>query len=462
MPLNGSAIAVRVGRQRLHCYPDVGVTNHYGGASLNYIVLDPDRYFDGIGYSMRLQPGEQLSITLDKSNAGNQFDWAARNKEPRLSIRHEGCSLLFELAPGTKLIVTSVLPNDGLLSRLVARRRDALQQLERILGGPIETRPAGSALSVLNKVNAIGATASYRPLDVDGHPGSLVELPDHLTPIVIGDLHGRIDNLLKILCENGTMTELNRGNAALMFLGDAVHREDRKSLRSMESSAQVMDLILALKLAYPAQVFFLLGNHDCFSPDLLKGGVPQGLLWRQHLRETRGEAYCRAMQRFYDRSPVIAVSKDLVLCHAGPPRSRVSRHILINLKSFPHLKHQLVWNRLRSPACLHGYDRLDVRRFRKSLGLADEVVFIVAHSPFSGNDTTWLNIGRIARHHLVYSAKDDQVGVFLRVDEKIVPQVYTAERILGWSADRACTALRSHNSSPTMAAFIDTAACCEA
>lgn len=38
----------------------------------------------------------------------------------------------------------------------------------------------------------------------------------------------------------------------------------------------MMDLIFKLKCRYPTHVVFIIGNHDSFSPDVMKGGGPPG------------------------------------------------------------------------------------------------------------------------------------------------------------------------------------------
>ena len=65
------------------------------------------------------------------------------------------------------------------------------------------------------------------------------------------DLHGLVDNLLKILSENSFLEALDRGEAALILLGDAVHPEAAGQLEDMDSSILIMDLILKLKLTFP-------------------------------------------------------------------------------------------------------------------------------------------------------------------------------------------------------------------
>ena len=108
-------------------------------------------------------------------------------------------------------------------------------------------------------------------------------MPDNVTPILVGDLHARVDNLLTILSENAVLDSLEKGSAALVILGDAVHSEEPDSLEDMESSLLIMDLIFRLKLRFPERVFFIIGNHDSFLHELMKQGVPQGLLWEKHV-----------------------------------------------------------------------------------------------------------------------------------------------------------------------------------
>jgi hypothetical protein len=59
-------------------------------------------------------------------------------------------------------------------------------------------------------------------------------------------------------------------------------------LREMQSSMLLMDLIFRLKLRFPRQVFYVRGNHDSFSEDIAKDGIPQGLLWAKELGDQRG------------------------------------------------------------------------------------------------------------------------------------------------------------------------------
>ncbi|MES9814554.1 MAG: metallophosphoesterase, partial [Candidatus Thiodiazotropha sp.] len=107
-----------------------------------------------------------------------------------------------------------------------------------------------------------------------------------------------MDNLLTILSHNEFLEMMGDGKAAMVFLGDAVHSEMDGKLAEMESSLLIMDLIFRLKLWFPQQVFYVRGNHDSFSEEIGKDGVPQGLLWAKEVKRVRGEAYKKAMEYF--------------------------------------------------------------------------------------------------------------------------------------------------------------------
>jgi hypothetical protein len=89
-------------------------------------------------------------------------------------------------------------------------------------------------------------------------------------------MHAQIDNLLTVLSQNAFLDALDEGTAALVILGDAVHSEVDGQLREMDSSMLLMDLIFKLKLCFPAQVFYVRGNHDSFSEDMSKDGDSAG------------------------------------------------------------------------------------------------------------------------------------------------------------------------------------------
>lgn len=431
VPFQGVPFLVEMGKQTLHVCPDPPLDQRLRAPPHDFIVFDPKLYYSGIAHSLRLAPGKKLAIDYREESQKFVFSHHRDAFRRHLQITHEGNSLVF-LDPISELgTYLSVLSAEKDQLRLEARRMENLHKIIEIFGGPIEQLPPGAALETLREVNKLLKQDPHRRLDSLGNAGALVELPGKLAPIVIGDLHAQLDNLLKILSENAFLDCMERRQAALILLGDAVHPEGEGELEYMDSSVVIMDLIFKLKLRFPEQVFFIVGNHDSFSPDVMKGGVPQSLLWDKMITELRGDEYRAELALFYRQSPLVMLSRDFVACHAGPPRSNVNLETLVEARQYPNLVHELTWNRVKTRGYPLGYTRRDVQRFRKSLNLDEAIPFIVAHYPQTREGTMWLNVEQIPQHHVLYSARPDQLGVFTRVKGEMLPQIYPAEPLLG-------------------------------
>ena len=315
----------------------------------------------------------------------------------------------------------------GFYMHLSIEQSKSFDRICEIYGGPIEILPRDLAGERLGAVNRRLSYDPCQTLNCDGEPGGIITLPKHLAPTLIGDLHARVDNLLTVLCENHLIYRLEEGTAALVFLGDAVHEEEGEHLADMDSSALIMDLIFTLMLRFPTQVFYLTGNHDSYSPEIVKEGVPQGPIWSQFLASARGQSYEEEMARFYRLSPILALSEDFVACHAGPPLEKVSLQKIIDVNQHPRIRNDLTWNRVRSAVNPMGYRCADVKRFRRSLQIDPQLPFIVGHSPLSGRETIWENLSGIPDHHLVYSAHTDKVGVIAKIAGKMASRVYAVQ-----------------------------------
>ena len=421
-----------MGEQTLYLCPDPGVTEHEEGSPYDFILFDPERYFSGISHYQRLSPGNTLVIDSDIEFQEHVFSFPREAFRRQLSISHSGDALVFK-DPISELGTYVSLIDDALETPRISRRRStALRRILEIFGGPLEPLPADKATETLIQVNELLRHESDRHKDTLGNPGCLLELPEHITPIIVGDLHAQLDNLLTVLSENAFMDSLEKGTAALILLGDAVHSEQPGRLEEMDSSLLIMDLIFMLKIRYPEQVIFIVGNHDGFHQELMKKGIPQGLLWKKHVIASRGEAYKEQLELFYQLSPLMIITPDFIACHAGPTRRKISRQILVDAHQFPDIVHDMTWSRIRTSAFPGGYTPSDVRQFRKGLEVSSEIPFIVGHHPFTQDDTLWLNAGRINQHHILISARSDRVGIFTRIDDKIVPQIYPTEPLLDW------------------------------
>jgi len=391
-------------------------------------LLNPDSFYTQIDGFIRLVKGDHLIIGRENKEQNMLFSEPEKVAQRHFAIIHEGDTLVFKDLVGKPGInLTPVAENNWDIMQM---RMANLREIRRIFRGSIQLLSSDEALADLNKVNNLLEREPLRAKDDDGMPGGVVHLPKKMIPIIIGDLHAQVNNLLTLLTQNRFLEMLGDGKAALVFLGDAVHSEMDGSLSDMESSLLMMDIILRLKLWFPQQVFYVRGNHDSFSEEIGKAGVPQGLLWAKAILTIRGKEYKKAMDRFYELLPYVALSNNYVACHAAPPRGKVDIDMLVNIKKYPGLIQEITCNRLYRPNRLAGYTKGDVKRFRKSLNLQGKAELFVGHTPLTRHDTLWLNVGGIEHHDVVFSGNLPWIGVFTRVKDQMIPLRYRSESLL--------------------------------
>jgi hypothetical protein len=261
----------------------------------------------------------------------------------------------------------------------------------------------------------------------DGKPGGIVDLQQRALPVIVGDLHAQVDNLLKILSENCLLGCLRNKSATLVLLGDAVHSENLAEMEDMDSSILMMDLIFTLKLRFPENFFYLRGNHDSFDPDISKGGISQGVLMRDRLSRLRGEIYALEMERYYGLLPYIIKSPYFYACHAAPPRSTATLDDLVHITEHPSLMHEITRNRLQRSHYLSGYNKSDIKRFRKTLGIPKGLPLVVSHTPLDPFGSVWKNVGAIKNHHIIYSAHQQGPTILQPINKELIPLSYPAE-----------------------------------
>ena len=415
----------------LHLYPEPALSNGNDGVTANnYILFDPDKFYSDICGFYRLQ--DEDTITLGGSDPEQRaiFNFPPSTPARKLSIGIEDGWLTFQSPiPDPRPSIAPLL-QDKNVRRVVDWRYNKLRRLKEIFGDPIALLPPDEAIALLQEVNEILEHEKYRPRDKDGRPGGVVALPDESTAIIVGDLHAKADNLLVVLSQNNFLEALDAGRATLVILGDAVHPEGDTVLDEMVSSMLMMDLIFKLKIRFPKQLFYVRGNHDSFSEDIAKQGIPQGLIWERTLKKQRGKDYKNEMKRFYELLPYVVFSRHFVACHAAPPVSSTSLNKLINIRKNPKLYKELADNRLRKESRPSGYSGSDVKRFRKCLDLAKKTPVIVGHTPMSLDDTLWENVGEIENHTIVYSSDSTWIGLMAQVGDRLYPFRYPVEPMM--------------------------------
>ncbi|MCP5249428.1 MAG: metallophosphoesterase [Candidatus Accumulibacter sp.] len=455
--LDGRPIEITLGldEKRLRLYPETRLDERGNPVKVgSFIIVDPETHLRQLGGFLRLTSKSWLVLGSDDPVQQAIFNYPSAVDGHHLAVIYGRDGLVFRNLSDAGTTIAPIVEEARVvrlnrLRRLRDRRRSRnadvavanllasskairmgrLRRLRDIFGGPIELLPRDEALQLIQKVNRLMPNEAYRARDDRDLPGGLLTLPRSLTPIILADLHAQVDNLLTVLSQNAFLEALEDGNAALVILGDAVHCEVDGQLRAMESSMLMMDLIFRLKLRFPEQVFYVRGNHDSFSEELAKEGVPQGLLWARELSELRGAVYQKAMGEFYRLLPYVVISPDFLACHAAAPKSKVTRKMLVNIHQYPTLILELINNRLQRASRPQGYSRRDVRHFRKRLNLDPETPFIVGHTPIDREDTLWPNVDGIDHHHVLFSANPRHVGVITRVGETMVPLTYAVDKL---------------------------------
>ncbi|BDD87806.1 metallophosphoesterase [Desulfofustis limnaeus] len=430
IPHDGKSLDIIIGQLHLRLSPEIpmGASKSYLRFHRNWIVRRPGSCSDlAIFGFARICPGETVTIGRSNRDYDALFSFSKEIAKRHLVITNVRGDLL--LRPISSEPVVRVVRLDDLDSReqMDSSRVTAMRQARSLLGGRIALLDRTSALALILEVNEILASEAYRPLDGYDMPGGLVELPDEQTPVIIGDLHAQVDNLLKILTENCLIQALQNNRAFLCILGDAVHSENIQEMERMESSILIMDLILSLKRRFPTNVFYLRGNHDDFDPELAKNGIAQGLLFKKALEQQRGSAYVEAMQTFYHRLPHMIVSPSFIAVHAGPPRAGTNREQIVQLRLNRQLAEELTKNRLKRPYYLSGYGKADVKALRQAFNLPKSTPVIVGHTPLDPFGSVWQNVGAIKNHHIVSSSHQDGPACFVRISGSMVPLTYAAE-----------------------------------
>lgn len=378
------------------------------------------------GFS-RIKVGETIIVGQVNNELNELFHFNDSVAKRHVSVTNRrGDLILTPLMPERE---TKIVRLDDLDYReqLERGRHHSLLEIRRIYGQNIEPLPAYKALQTIRAVNLLLQDEPFRPKNKFGNPGGLVEISAKKIPVIVGDLHAQVDNLLKILSENCLLDCLRLKTANLIILGDAVHSENKDEMDNFESSMLIMDLIFQLKLKFPENVFYIQGNHDSFDPEINKNGFLQGVLFRETLLKHRGPEYVQEMQTYYDRLPYIICSDSFIACHAGPPRYRIAKDDLINIAENKKLANELTNNRLQLTNYPAGYSKRDVKKLRKCLERTQKTRFIVGHTPMDPFGSFWLHAGTIKNHHIIFSAQTEGPSIFIQTDNSFMPISFPAE-----------------------------------
>jgi len=427
---DGKSFEMRLGCQLLHFHPEIPLGVKKKHIRKNWHIYSPlsCNAKNILGYA-RIKVGESVIIGRDNSLYVDLFDLDETVAGRHIQVTNRNGDLIVTPLTSNGTVSVMRIDDQDNRERVESHRHEALLSIREIYGGPIEVLPTEKAQRIIEKASAIIAYDSFAIKNDTDQAGGVLVIPEDITPIIIGDLHAQVDNLLKILTENYLLECLYANTACLVILGDAVHSEVAEEMESLDSSILMMDLLLTLKCFFPGNIFYLRGNHDSFDPELSKNTVPQGLLMKKRLVELRGEEYTTAMERLYALLPYIAKSDNFVACHAAPPMSKTSLTQLVNIHHNPELSKDITTKRVQRQHHINGYRKKDVRRFRKTLGLSKRMPFIVGHTPMDPFGGYWKNVGNIKNHHIIYSGHQEGAQALLLEKTRVIPLAFPAEPV---------------------------------
>ena len=424
-------LSITVARKKLELmiYPEVFLESNADSHPDSFVIVNLQSPHTGIQGFVRLEKaGDSVVLGSHDPLQAKLLNYPERIDLRFLEITHDDDALIFHALAFDVDVHLRVMDRE-IIDQIQSKRRQLLGLINDVYGGPIQQLSFDEAMSTIQSVNEILEHEPCRAKDKRGKAGGVIEISPDLTPIIIGDLHSQVDNLLTILSQDGVLPALEDGIAVLIILGDAVHSEIPGELDKMDDSLLIMDLIFKLKTRYPEQVFYIRGNHDSFSDNVFKAGIAQCLMWERAIRESRGSDYLEEFKRFYELLPYVVMSQDFVACHAAPIRTHFNKEMLINIYEHKGLVRELTRNRLRRRDFPAGYHKADVYHFKKELGVSEHTQFLVSHSPLNRTDPLWREAGRIPDHHIVFSANIPWVGMFSRINGHILPLSYHREPI---------------------------------
>ena len=189
------------------------------------------------------------------------------------------------------------------------QRREALELMHHI------HQHGGQAIDVLTFMQLCQATASLLKQET-----TLVDKTGIETVTVVGDLHGSLASLKKIMEIIGD----NLADKCIVFDGDFVDRG--------EASVEVLLTLLLLKIAYPDQIVLLRGNHEDSMVAQVYGFADE-LLSKFHLgdKEDALKEIWGPISELFAALPLGCVTDTAFIVHGGLPSADFSLNELRQL-----------------------------------------------------------------------------------------------------------------------------------
>ena len=230
-------------------------------------------------------------------------------------------------------------PEHGLSSIPEGEREDHINELRELVSHQkVPTAYLKKLLRDIKKKLSLSPNMQVVKLSSDG-----------MKCVIVGDLHGQLQDLLRILDDRGYPSK----RLYYIFNGDFVDRGC--------NSCEVLAIVLVLYLVYPEYVFINRGNHESFACTEHYGA-------RSEISHKYSESVYRSVLDVFEAMPLAAlVNGEVFVVHGGLSRYDVSLEEidLINrfreIPSFPNNRlEQIFMDLMWSDPCPHPHDSKSV------------------------------------------------------------------------------------------------------
>ena len=409
IPYRSGPFYLTIRDQQLLLLPDVPMDPTAKSPHRDWSLVNVQKFIAGDGGIVLLKANSSIKLGAS-TEISDSLNLPAKLTREHVTIHNSKGTLFIDRKDSTVKLTVQALANNDDLDKMREMHAATFSRICEIYGGAITPLAEHDALSTIKQTNLALAQECYRPNNSWGEPGAVVELPDTVTPIIMGDLHGQVDNLLKTLALPQGLAGLESGRTCLILLGDMVHSDEDRQLDNMESSVLMLDLVMKLKNRFPKNIFMLRGNHESFSADVSKANVMQGKLLEQYLIETRGQDYRDEVEKFFLALPYIIKADTFIASHAAPTRGPVSYETLVDLAKLSGYAYEVTHNRVIRPGFSMGYTKGDIKNFRRVLGVKKGTPFMVGHTRPSEDGGVWQNFVKIKNYTIVYSSGSTRYG----------------------------------------------------
>jgi hypothetical protein len=168
------------------------------------------------------------------------------------------------------------------------------------------------------------ATLAFR--ETPGRTGRLIHLQGSREVLVAGDLHGNVENFRRVL----RIADLAQRPDRHLVLQEVIHG-DFSYPDGGDKSHQLLDLLATLKVQFPRQVHFLLGNHElaqALNRPIAKGDANLNQQFRLGIHTAYGsradEVYAHYIQMLAVVPVAVRTPNRVFLSHSLPPASRMA------------------------------------------------------------------------------------------------------------------------------------------